>query len=430
MSLDEEQMSAVSPASSLVAHLGGRWLWFDPNDAVSAEELDHEELVRRLEVDSEPDSREASGEQDMRPIPVGWVGTVESGCVRGRLHGRDVVLTSSQLGRWSNSTPAGGFGAGLSSSDASARRRAPLRDEAASATLLHDGWVTMDLLSPTEVQHLRDEYERLHGWEGAGFEPDPANPDFGYRAEVARVLAVSLGDRLDEVFADFTPFIWSYYCKWPDTPAIHLHWDWSCADERQGHRCYQVWIALQDTDEHNGQIAVLPYTHRGEAGPRGTGLSIPLSASLAARYEEAIAETIPVPLRAGQGIIFDMGLVHISTPNSTDRPRLAAVSSWHPSEAPLQYFRRYGERLALRYDVDARWYNNMVPETLHELAPAFPPSELIAVEPEGPPVDQHGSSSVESCAAPPDAGHRRSLLSLLGRKVKDRAQHRSKTALP
>jgi hypothetical protein len=257
--------------------------------------------------------------------------------------------------------------------------RGPLRDAAASSVLLERGWTTLSMLDGCEVERLREAYGREHGWSGSGFEPDPGNADFEYRARVARAVGEVIDPHLDHCFERFRPFLRGFYCKWPGEGHTALHWDWSCVDERVGHRAYQVWIALQDTDDELGGMSVLSRSHRVDPRPRGTELSIPLSVELAERSEQLRRSVRSVPLRAGEAIVFDMGLVHVSAANRTDEPRLAAVVSLRPEEAELTYFRGVGAGLALRFVADEHWYNHMVPVELHDGAPDLPLAEVLDV---------------------------------------------------
>lgn len=241
------------------------------------------------------------------------------------------------------------------------------------------GWAVVPLLDGDEVARLRVAYGREHGWDGTGFEPDPGNPDFEYRARVARVVSEVVDRHIERCFDRFIPFLRGYYCKWPGEGSTALHWDWSCVDEREGHRAYQVWIALQDVDDYGGGMAVLSRSHLVDLRPRGTDLSIPLSPEMDRRADELGRSVVRVPLRAGEALVFDMGLVHVSSPNRATIPRLAAVTSLRPAEAGLVYFRGIGAGMALRFDVDEHWYNHMVPMELHSRLPDLMASEVLDV---------------------------------------------------
>lgn len=106
-----------------------------------------------------------------------------------------------------------------------------------------------------------------------------------------------------------------------------------------------VWVALDDADEENGCLRYLPGTHllgerraadftRGAEQPARSDLP-PIDA--APRAHEAIA----VPLAAGEAVVHDPLVWHMSPPNRSARPRRAwsitLVSEdarWAPDHAP------------------------------------------------------------------------------------------------
>ena len=309
-------------------------------------------------------------EADTAPLPSTWVGT---------LHEDGIRVTTERGGRWvseadlttpslTNLNPVPG---------ARATPRPPLRNPVHAATLLRRGWVTFPLLDAHQVNALRAGYGDIHGWEGEGFEPDVGSSDAPYRRRTSELISQVIDAAGTTVFDDFEPFLRGFYCKWPGTPESDLHWDWSSVDERLGHRAYLMWVALQDTTQKNGQMAVLSRSHLIDNRPRGTHLSLPMSSEFAAREPQAHARVTSVPMRAGEALVFDMGLLHISSPNVTEEPRLAAVTGWHPSGVSLSYYRRLDDRAALRYEVDAAWFNSMVPLRLMDEEPPMVPVEVV-----------------------------------------------------
>ena len=76
-----------------------------------------------------------------------------------------------------------------------------------------------------------------------------------------------------------------------------------------------VWIALDDTDARNGCLWVLPGSHRdgARAHERRGAMS-------SATVDEA---GIPLPMRAGDAVLFGSLLLHRSLPNDTPKARYA-----------------------------------------------------------------------------------------------------------
>ena len=88
------------------------------------------------------------------------------------------------------------------------------------------------------------------------------------------------------------------------------------------------WIALDDTDERNGCLWVLPGSHRGGVVEH-----------VASRGRERIARVegesgaLPLPMRAGECVIFHGSLLHTSKGNETDRIRRAYFFRYADADA-------------------------------------------------------------------------------------------------
>jgi ectoine hydroxylase-related dioxygenase (phytanoyl-CoA dioxygenase family) len=76
-----------------------------------------------------------------------------------------------------------------------------------------------------------------------------------------------------------------------------------------------VWIALDDTDERNGCLWVLPESHGG-----GARVHERRGALYRAEVDEA---GVALPMRAGDAVLFGGLLLHRSLPNETTRARYA-----------------------------------------------------------------------------------------------------------
>jgi len=78
-----------------------------------------------------------------------------------------------------------------------------------------------------------------------------------------------------------------------------------------------IWCALDDVDERNGCVWVVPGSHKlGLLDHKSTGTSWHLTV-------KAPNDGIPVPLKAGEAVVFSGLTLHRSLANHTDRPRRA-----------------------------------------------------------------------------------------------------------
>lgn len=96
------------------------------------------------------------------------------------------------------------------------------------------------------------------------------------------------------------------------------HQDPTTVDETESY-AMTVWITLNDMNTENGCMHIIPGSHLWGNIHRSISLQWALNP-----YLERIWEFMePVPTKAGDVICFDVSTIHGSTPNKTDRNRLA-----------------------------------------------------------------------------------------------------------
>lgn len=114
-----------------------------------------------------------------------------------------------------------------------------------------------------------------------------------------------------------------------------------------------MWIALDDADRDNGCLRYIPGTHRlGERQPAAfvPGARQPARPALpplCAREREA--DAVDLPVRAGDAVVHDPLVWHMSPANHSSRPRRAwsiswivAGTRWAPSHAPHPFNQMLG----------------------------------------------------------------------------------------
>ena len=208
------------------------------------------------------------------------------------------------------------------------------------AGLERDGYAVVPMLDAAEVASLRAAYDDLG--------PTPGDPhlacyssfhsfDAHYKERVDTVVRSALDSHLARVFDRQRALPSNFIVKWPGgMSGFGLHQDSSLVDETR-FRSVEVWVALEDTNETNGQLWMVPGSHRWVHTIRGIhAFSFPfrpVMSRLIARHSR------PVPVRAGEAIVFTHAVVHFSYPNKSDNPRYVAIADLIPEEAPhMVYF--------------------------------------------------------------------------------------------
>lgn len=120
-----------------------------------------------------------------------------------------------------------------------------------------------------------------------------------------------------------------------------------------------IWLALDDADEENGCLWIVPESHTGQlydhVEPAGEYNQQEFREVLEARE---MAE-VSVPLRAGSALFFDGRLLHRSGPNESDRDRTCYVI--HNTSADTQFAAHPG---SLEYRAIMQTRGNQQPQFL------------------------------------------------------------------
>lgn len=265
------------------------------------------------------------------------------------------------------------------------RRPGVLVDRRLDLELGAEGFVVVDLLSRSSCDELRRHHAELRPTGGSGFEPDLTNPDPAYRREVARRASAVAGPAVAALAPGHRRFLWNFLCKWPgDRDDLYLHRDWMFVDEPTGARAYIVWVALTDIERDDGALKVLPRSHELRGPLAGTDLAPDWL-----RHRHLLEDhLLTVPMRAGQAMVMDHGVVHGSHPNRSDEVRLALGCGLHRASDALCHFRRTGDGTAVRYEVDDDFFVTHTPAALMAAAPTGYPGVTVAFDEPSPGADE------------------------------------------
>ncbi|HWS70635.1 MAG TPA: phytanoyl-CoA dioxygenase family protein, partial [Thermoanaerobaculia bacterium] len=172
--------------------------------------------------------------------------------------------------------------------------------------------------------------------------------DLPYRRRVSAAIAAMIGTRVDELLCDYRIAFCNYAVKDAglDGGTVELHQDWTFVDESR-HESIGVWCPLIDVDPENGCLHVVAGSQRFRRGPRGLFNTLPV-----------IREDLlrPLPLKAGEAVLFSPRLFHTSPPNRSRATRIAACAVLVPSQSRLWYVHAVGEGDFEIFEVDDDFY--------------------------------------------------------------------------
>jgi hypothetical protein len=215
--------------------------------------------------------------------------------------------------------------------------RRVLRDDDRQRRFDRDGYVVVPLLDEAAVAaavDLRRRFGTAPGDPGTGLFNDTWSTDVGYKRRVMAELGALVTGPLDQVLVDHRLLGLVQIVKWPgDTGQVVAHRDPTFVDEDR-HRSLGVWCALQDMTSDQGPLRVLPGSHRLPSGVRVHQSTDNLYPEVDEHLEEL---STGVPLCAGEAILYDHRLIHLSEANRTDRERTVIAGILVPDEARTVY---------------------------------------------------------------------------------------------
>lgn len=247
-------------------------------------------------------------------------------------------------------------------------RRALLRDPAAQAEFVRNGFVTMPMLAPAEVTDLAVAAAALRPNDAF----DPQQPNFrlasyhcsfldgnrDYRRSAFALISRFFAAHVERALIDFRIVQCNFYVKPPGRGAFDLHQNWPITTDLD-ETSLSIWCPLTDVSAHNGAIAVVPGSHKILPHVQSPDTHSYLRGMQAELWASGLVETLS--LQAGTGVIFDDGLIHGSSDNRSDTPRFAVQLICVPTESTPVYYRdlRNGRFEMARADVDF-WFENDV----------------------------------------------------------------------
>ncbi len=233
------------------------------------------------------------------------------------------------------------------------------------------GFVKLPLLEAEEIDFLKDFYlkQEFDNKIESGFHISLDNQDEDLVKDVGTKIQEILEPKTSDFLDDCQIFTASYVIKEPGLKNIvPPHQDWTFVDERE-FCSLTVWTPLQDVNEENGGLGVIPGSHRLFDHPRSS--PSPQSRSPLSDHIFTLFPYVQmIDLKAGETLIFDNRLIHASPPNLTDKARLAVGIGITHKEAGLKHYYQNPQKTEeelIEYDVDPSFYTYFNNKRLSDL---------------------------------------------------------------
>ncbi|WP_027403199.1 phytanoyl-CoA dioxygenase family protein [Aphanizomenon flos-aquae] len=205
------------------------------------------------------------------------------------------------------------------------------------------GYVQVPMLSAKEISYLISEIGKLRPDDN--FNPPPGekywtsyhcsflDKNVDYKRQAFGLIKKVFNPYLKRYMPDFEIVNANFFVKPPHSGAMKIHQNWTALEMED--TTVTLWCPLQDVDAHNGGIHVVPGSHK----------IIPhVESVMCSPYFKDIQEALmekylqPIPMRAGEGLIFDDGLIHWTPVNNSEVARIAVQIFCVPSNAtPFLY---------------------------------------------------------------------------------------------
>jgi ectoine hydroxylase-related dioxygenase (phytanoyl-CoA dioxygenase family) len=220
-----------------------------------------------------------------------------------------------------------------------------------------DGYIVVPFLNETEVKDLSSLFYEMHKEVPGNFYSTTFNASPEFKQRINEQTEKAFGPKADGLFTGIEKLGSSYLCKSPGKDSkMPVHQDWTVVDESK-FESVTIWVPLVDTNEINGAIRVLPGSHKFTNTLRAPNLV----SEYAKLGDEIWNEMEALPMKAGEAFIFNHAVLHASSPNTSNKERLAITYGVVSADAQLMLYhlneKKNLEKYLMPDDMFQRYYN-------------------------------------------------------------------------
>jgi len=209
------------------------------------------------------------------------------------------------------------------------------------------GFLRKKLLDLSLTNQLKDLYHQKFPSGSHNFYSSTFLSNIEEKKALNNELISILEPAIQPLFSDYKLLGAQFLVKNPGEKGfMPFHQDWTVVDEEK-HRSITVWFALDATNENNGAIKVIPYSHEFSRQKRGPG-----NFDLLSDIQNTLNEySHTLLMDEGEAFIFDQSIIHGSAENTTNKPRIAVALGLVYKEADLFFYHRNTENSFQKYSV-------------------------------------------------------------------------------
>lgn len=220
-----------------------------------------------------------------------------------------------------------------------------------------DGYVVFDFITAEQAQEIASKFYELHTDLPKGFYSAAFNPNDDFKRDIFEQTERVFGNAITQNFKDIKKLGATFLCKAPGPEGkMPVHQDWTVVDESKYYSA-TIWVPTVDTTEENGALRVIPGSHLWFDTLRSNHLDVTY-----AEHQQLLWDNmVTVPMKAGQAFMINHAVLHASSPNVTNKERLAIAYGVLPKEANLMYYHKNEKGKIEKFDMPddffQRYYN-------------------------------------------------------------------------
>ena len=199
-----------------------------------------------------------------------------------------------------------------------------------------EGYVIIDLPNPYIIDDVDREYQNLKPNDNFDPQNDRYHCSFidsnvEYKRKSYEIFLQYFMPFINQFLIDYELLLGNFYVKPKNSGELEIHQNWSIVDETK-HTTVTIWIPLQDTNELNGTIEIVPGSNK--ISNNITCLHAPYYFN---NFEQELKHKYfkLINIKKGQVVVFDDNIIHYSKINKSDEPRRAIQLITVPKEAEL-----------------------------------------------------------------------------------------------
>ena len=197
-----------------------------------------------------------------------------------------------------------------------------------------DGYVLFDFITEEQAKAIGEKFYQLHDTIPAGFYADAFSPDDELKREIFEHTEAIIQPTFDRFFKDYKKLGSTFLCKGVGLEGnVNVHQDWMTVDENK-YYTGTIWIPVQDTNEENGALRVIPGSHTFFDSYRSNNIPVSYYGSEKLLWENMLT----INMKAGQALVINHAIIHGSSPNLSAKERLVIAYGITCKDAKLQFY--------------------------------------------------------------------------------------------